>query len=267
MTVRAAGILGVGRLGEALARALLALPDLETLYVTTRSAERVARLQLVDSRVEPCEPAEMLRLCDYVAVALGPDSARELLSTLTFEPRHHIVSVMAEIPLAELQALTAGSASASRVLALPSVADGGQPLPVYPSSTGVEDLFGSRNSLIVAGSEDELLTYWSITGLLSSVLTVGAVAARWLEDAGIEKKSAEAYARILFAEVHGLTADGFDPGLQHVSTPGGLNVMMRERLQRAGLERVLNDGLDEINRRLMKNIAGRSEAEGSGGAS
>jgi pyrroline-5-carboxylate reductase len=171
---------------------------------------------------------------------------------------------MAEITLAELRELTRGAASASRVLALPSVARGGAPLPVYPASDAVEKLFGQRNSLIVAESEHELLTFWSITGLLSSVLTVGRTAAQWLERSGISKHRAEAYARILFSEVHGLTESGFDEGLEHVSTPGGLNVMMRERLQRAGMEQQLSEGLDDINQRLLKNIDNSNAAAFSG---
>lgn len=256
MNKAAIGVVGVGRLGEALARAMLALPDLETLFVTRRSAERVARLCDSDARVRPCEPEALLQACDYVVVALGPDSARELLRPLPFEPRHHVVSVMAEVSLAELRQLTDGAGSACRALALPSVVHGGQPLPVYPATPAVEYLFGRTNDLIVTGSEQELLTFWSITGLLSSVLAIGGVAAQWLEQAGIEKERAEAYARVLFSEVHGLTADGFEEGLQHVSTPGGLNVMMRERLQKTGLERQLSDGLDQISQRLLKRPEG-----------
>jgi pyrroline-5-carboxylate reductase len=258
MSTAAIGILGVGRLGEALAHAMLALPGQEALFVTKRSVERVARLCEADARVRPCEPEALLKSSDYVVVALGPDSARELLGTLPFESRHHVVSVMAEISLAELRQLTGAAGSACRALALPSAARGGQPLPVYPATPAVEYLFGRRNDLIVAGSEQELLTYWSITGLLSTVLTAGAVAAQWLERAGIEKESAEAYSRVLFSEVHGLTADGFDEGLQHVSTPGGLNVMMLEHLAQVGLAPQLSEGLDQISRRLLKSLAGSS---------
>lgn len=267
MTTSAVGILGLGRLGEALAHAILSLPGQETLRVTTRSAQRVARLCDSDARVRPCEPEEILDSCDYVVIALGPDSAREVLGALSFHPRHHVISVMAEISLAELRHLTDGAGSASRVLALPAVAHGGQPLPVYPATPAVEHLFGRQNRLIAAGSEHELLTFWSITGLLSSVLTIGEVAARWLEHAGIATQQAEAYARTLFSEVHGLTEGGFEQGLEHVSTPGGLNVMMRERLQRAGLEQQLSDGLDHINRRLLKNVDSSPGHEGSGGSS
>jgi len=251
MSTSSVGILGVGRLGEALARAMLALRGQETLFVTRRSEERVARLGKSDARVRPCGPQEVLDACDHVLVALGPDSARELLGALAFQPHHHVISVMAEISLDELRALTGGAASASRVLALPAVANGGQQLPVYPATPAVERLFGGRNRLINVASEHELLTFWSITGLLSSVLAVGEVAARWLEQAGIEARDAEAYARTLFSEVYGLTEHGFDQGLRHVSTPGGLNVMMLERLQRAGLQQQLSDGLDEVNQRLL----------------
>jgi pyrroline-5-carboxylate reductase len=158
--------------------------------------------------------------------------------------------MMAEIGLGEIRALTNGAGGVCRVLAMPSVADGGQLLPVYPAAPAADRVFGERNTLLPVASESQLLTFWAITGLLSTVMTVGDVAARWLEQSGIERAQASAYTRTLFSDVHAATAAGFAAGLDHVSTPGGLNVMMRERLLEAGIEDVLRDGLDRIRERL-----------------
>lgn len=256
MAEAATGIFGIGRLGEALAGAVLSRPGQERLYVTKRGAERVERLCASDARVMPREPEEILRACDTVVIAMRPAAARSLLASLSFEPRHRVISVMAEIGLEELRRLTAGAGSASRLLALPSVAQGGQPLPVYPASDAVSRLFGEGNDLMPAGSERELMALWAITGLLSSVLKIGDIAARWLENAGIETSQAEAYARTMFSEVLDLTEAGFEQGLHEVSTPGGLNMMASEYLLRAGLARHIDGGLDLIHQRLMKTIDG-----------
>lgn len=260
MTESVIGILGVGRLGEAVAEAMLSLPGLKALLVTRRGAERVRRLGERDRRVRPADPEEILRACDDVIVVLGPEAARTLLPSLTFERRHHLVSMMAEVGIAELKDLAEGAGSVCRVLALPAVAHGGQPLPVYPVTAAAERLLGAKNNLIALKSEPELLAFWTITGLLSSVMMIGEVAARWLEGTGVGRTEAETYARILFSEVHGLTGDGFERALEHVSTPGGLNVMMAERLRRAGFERQVSEGLDEISRRLLRRI-GETGAE------
>lgn len=262
MTPPSTGILGIGRLGEALAGAVLSLPDTETLHVGRRSAARVARLAAADARVTPADPDEILRRCDYVILALRPADARELLAGLDFAPRHQIISLMAEIGLDELRALTAGAGGVCKLLALPSVAGGGQVLPVHPVIPAVEHLFGRTNRLIPTRSEEELMVYWAITGLLSSVMTLGDVAAHWLVAGGIARDPAEAYARTLFSEVHGLARHGFAEGLDEVSTPGGLNMMMRERLLAAGLEAQLADGLDEIHLRLLAGMA-RGTAPGT----
>ena len=256
MTEATTGILGIGRLGEAVARAILSRPGQGKLYVTRRGAERVERLRNADSRITPREPEEILRECDVLVLALGPGAARSLLGSLSFQPRHHVISVMAEIGLEELRRLTAGAGSASRLLVLPSVAKGGQLLPVHPVSDAVVRLFGETNDLMPARSERELLALWSITGLLSSVLKIGDITARWLENAGIETRQAEAYARTMFSEVLDLTEAGFEQGLHEVSTPGGLNMMTSEYLLRAGLEQHINGGLDLIRQRLMKTIDG-----------
>lgn len=250
MTGPRIGIIGVGRLGEAIASAVLAMPGQGTLPVSRRNAARVEALCGRDPRVRPEAPAAILAASDVVIVALRPDAARALLPSLAFEPRHAVISTMAEIGLDALRGLTAGAGSHSRLLAMPSVAQGGQLLPVYPACPAVDAIFGGRNTLLPVDTEEQLMRLWAITGLLSTVMTVGDVAARWLEDAGIARGQAAAYTRTLFSDVHAASEAGFAAGLDHVSTPGGLNVMMRQRLLAAGIEADLRAGLDAIRDRL-----------------
>jgi pyrroline-5-carboxylate reductase len=250
MTDNSTGIIGIGRLGEAVASAVLARPDHGTLHVTRRNTQRVDKLACSDSRVRPDDAEKILRACDDIVVALRPKDARALLASLEFEPRHRIVSVMAEIGLDELRDLTRGAGSTCRVLVMPSVVQGGQLLPLYPKCAAAERMFGQSNELMPVESEDELMLYWSITALLSSVMTIGDVASRWLETAGIDRSKATAYTRTLYSDVHAASAPGFAEGLDHVSTPGGLNMAMREKLLATGVEAMLSTGLDEIHRRL-----------------
>ena len=244
------GIIGIGRLGEAIASAVLALPGQRRLPVSPRNAARVAALCRKDARVVPIEPPAIVGDADIVVVALRPDAARTLLPSLAFRPDQTVISTMAEIGLDALRKLAPGAGDYARLLAMPSVAAGGQILPVYPASVAVEHLFGGRNTLLPVDTEDQLMTLWAITGLLSTVMTVGDVAARWLEEAGVAPERAMAYTRTLFSDVHAATAHGFAAGLDHVSTPGGLNVMMRQRLLDAGLESELREGLDALRTRL-----------------
>lgn len=255
------GILGIGRLGEAIAQAALALPDQGDVLVTERGAVRVARLRAQDGRVKPCAPQQILDGSDIVVIALRPDAARTLLPTLRFDRRHRVISLMAEIDTETLHGLTAGAGSVSRLLAMPSVAEHGQLLPVFPLDEANRYLFGERNRLLPVENEAQLMTYWAITGLLSSVMTIGHVAESWLVEAGIERAAATAYTRTLFTDVHAASAEGLEAGLDHVSTPGGLNVMMRDRLLQAGIETELRQGLDSIRDRLI--AAGKRDDEGT----
>jgi pyrroline-5-carboxylate reductase len=251
------GIIGIGRLGEAIASAVLALPGPGAVPVSRRNAGRVEALCRQDPRVRADEPAAIVASCDVVIVALRPDAARQLLPSLAFEPRHTVISTMAEIGLDALRGLAPGAGGHSRLLAMPSVAQGGQLLPVYPASAAVEELFGGRNTLLPVETEAQLMTLWAITGLLSTVMTVGDVAARWLEEAGIARAQATAYTRTLFSDVHAATEPGFTAGLDHVSTPGGLNVMMRQRLLEAGIDTEIRGGLDAIRDRLEAALRSR----------
>lgn len=252
MTEHAVGIVGVGRMGAAIASALLRDAELPALYVTSRSSTRVAQLVAQDARVRIAEPDAILRHCDVVMLALGAGDARKLLGELRFERRHQVISLMAEIDWSELQSLVPSAGHRCRLLALPSVAVAGQMLPVYPKIPAVEALFGGMNTLLEAETEEQLAAFWSVTALLSSIIMVGETAARWMEDAGVEATSAELYARTLFADVERTLHGGFAAGAQNVSTPGGLNVMMRQRLEQAGIPDEIGRGLDQVYRRLME---------------
>ncbi len=251
MTEITVGILGIGRLGEALAKAVLRHPAMSSLRVSRRNAARVEDLVKHDPRVMPTDPEQMVDECDYLIVALLPDVARSVLPALKFEARHHVISAVAEISHAELQALTRGAGSACRLLALPAIAGGRQTLPMYPSSASAELLFGRDHDLFATSSEKEFLSLWSVTGLLSAVMMVGEVAASWLVSAGIDPKQANSYARVLFSEVHAATADGIAHGIEHVSTPGGLNAMAYQHLKAAGCPGHVRDSLQNISSRLL----------------
>lgn len=251
MTEITVGILGIGRLGEALAKAVLRHPSVSSLQVSRRNAQRVEALVKEDPRVQPVEPEQMAADCDYLIVALLPDVARSVLSSLKLGARHHVISVVAEVSHAELQALTKGAGSASRLLAMPSIVGGGLFVPMYPASPAAEALFGRDNTLFATASEKDFLALWSATGLLSAVTMVGEAAANWLVDAGIDREQANHYARVLFSEVYAATSNGIASGLEHVSTPGGLNAMTYQHLKAAGCDDHLRNCIENISKRLL----------------
>ena len=252
MTKHAVGIVGVGRMGEAVASALLSDAALAALYLTPRNSGRVARLVAGDTRAKVAEPQAVLRHCDVVVIALGAAAARQILSGLEFERRHQIISLIAETRLAELETLTPAAGQRCRLLALPSVMAGGQTIPVYPRIPAAESLFGALNRLLAVETEEQLIAYWSITALLSSIIMIGEVAAEWLENAGIEAPVAQIYSKALFEDVERALRTGFGSAVRSVSTPGGLNMMMRQRLKDADIAAEIGRGLDEVYDRLKE---------------
>ena len=239
-------------MGEAIAKALIRTEVCARLHVTARSEARVARLLGQSSKVSVCDAAALVESSSIVIVALRPDDARDLLPGLPFAPTHHVISVMAAIRCAELTKMTGPVASSCRMITLPSVAGGGQTIPVFPHSDAAQALFGESNKLFDTGSEERLLAFWAVTGLLSSTLTVGKAGADWLAGQGIDRRAGDAYAAALFNEVHALLGEGFQNGLDEVSTPGGLNATVRQNLEDKGFTEVLNANLDSLYERLTK---------------
>jgi len=256
MKTNQVGIIGIGRLGECVAKALLRhFSGLETLYVTERNTGRVSALQQNDHRVRPVPTQEILDRCDILFLTLPTSAARTELPILKFEPRHYVVSALAEIPLNELRDLVGSVENMlSRALLLPSIENGGQEILVYPSNPGADSTIRTFNTLLVAENEDQFLTIWATTGVISAAMLTGLVTARWLQSKGIPKQISDRYARQLYALSYDLSANGFDEAIRHVSTPGGLNEASLKTMRHHRFDDYLNEILDRIDARLKTSI-------------
>lgn len=256
MEIKNIGIIGVGSLGESLALAVLRQSEFSRLFITNRNRQRAERLQKSDTRVCIEELASILSACDIIIVALGTDVAKRLLPTLRFEKRHHVINVMAEISQHEMGQLTGNHCGVlCRLLVLPSVSARSQTLPVFPDCSTVESLFGSKNVVQAIKSEEEFLSILAATGAISSIMLLGKVTAEWLHDQGLEKTTTDAYVRDLYAEVHHVLENGFDGGVAHVATPGGLNQQFLTKLKNEGVDHVYKESLNDISARLKQQLS------------
>jgi pyrroline-5-carboxylate reductase len=158
------------------------------------------------------------------------------------------------VPHDRVRSLVAPADDVSLFIPLPSVATGGCPLPVYPDTGTVRDLFGARNPVIGCASEVALNAHFGACALSLPVMALLTEGRDWLADLTGDPDGAETYVTAMFgAYFAALRADG-SGGLESLtkglSTPGGLNASVRDAMDRAGAPLALRRGLDDLKPRL-----------------
>lgn len=246
------GFIGTGEIAEAMARGLAGRGH--SLVVTDRNAARAAALAAEIPELSVAGAQAVLDRSDIVFLCLMKRDAEAALGPLAFRSDHRIVSVMLSVPAADLARLCAPATEIAAAIPLPFIREGGCPLPVFPESAALRELFGDRNRIIPLASEDGLNAHFAASALCSSVVDHMKAGAEWLAGLTGDREGAEAYVVGLIA---GYLAETPKDGkarlaaiLESLDTPGGLNTTLREHMRASGANAALREGLDGFRPRL-----------------
>ncbi|MEE9587974.1 MAG: NAD(P)-binding domain-containing protein [Hyphomicrobiaceae bacterium] len=246
------GFIGTGAIAEAMVRGLAG--EGHEIFISKRSAATSAALADAFSEVQVMENQAVLDAADDVFLCLMADQVEEALGSLTFCPGQCIVSVMLGVDLAALTRFCAPAEEIAITIPLAFIRSGGCPLPVYPESRMLNDLFGARNVVIPLGQEAALNPHFAATALCSTVFDQMKTGAEWLAGLTGDARAAEAY---VVALLSGFLADTptdgagrIDAAIASLDTEGGLNQTLREQMRSAGMNDRLRDGLDSFRPRL-----------------
>lgn len=246
------GFIGTGGIAEAMVRGLAG--EGHEIFVSKRSAATSAALADAFDEVQVMGNQAVLDAADDVFLCLMADQAEGVLGSVTFSPGQRIVSVMLGVDLAALNRLCTPVEEIAITIPLAFIRSGGCPLPVYPESRMLNDLFGARNVVIRLGEETALNPHFAATALCSTVFDQLKTGADWLGGLTGDKRAAESYVVALLSGFLANTpTDGatrIDAALASLDTEGGLNQTLRERMRGAGMNDRLREGLDSFRLRL-----------------
>lgn len=233
------GFIGTGEIAAALARGLAGRGH--EIVVSERGAGFAAALDAEIPELSVAANQDVLDRTDVVFLCLMERAAEEALTPLNFRRDQRIVSVMLAVDLATLARLCAPAKEISITIPLPFIRAGGCPLPVFPESTALAELYGDRNTIIPLGSEAAIPPHFAASAMCSSVYDHLMTGAEWLAGLTGDKAGAEAY---LIALIGGYLAqtplDGKDQlaaVLESLDTEGGLNTTLREHMRMRGERR------------------------------
>ncbi len=242
------GFIGTGEIAAAMVRGLRG--GGHAIAVSPRNAAIAARLAAEEPGVRIASNADVVAQSDIVFLCLLAGVAEQVLSGVSFRAGQAVISVMVDMPMSRLRVLCAPATDLAITIPLPQIATGGCPLPVYPESAALREVFGGRNTVFPLADERALNAHLGATALCSPILAQMLVAADWLAGFTGDRAGAEAYVTAMIGTMlgHVSAGGGVQATLAALSTEGGLNATLRGAMGQA--ETDLRQGLDGFRGRL-----------------
>lgn len=249
------GFIGTGEIASLMVQGLQGQGH--EIVVSDRNPQVAARLKATMPGLRVAPNPQVVEGADIVILCLLARVADEALTGLPFRAGQSVISVMVDVGLAKLQKLCAPATEIAITIPLPPIAVGGCPLPVYPASRALEQLFGAKNRVFTVRDEVALNAHFGATALCSPFLEQVLTTAAWLTEFTGDADQSQAYVRDVLRGY--LPGDGekghLGAALQSLSTEGGLNATLRAAMTGANAE--LRAGLDGFRGRL--GLEGKTE--------
>ncbi|WP_163272509.1 NAD(P)-binding domain-containing protein [Chelativorans alearense] len=246
------GFLGTGEIASAMIQTIAGAGH--DIVVSFRNERVSAELQARYPGLRRAANQTVVDESDIVVLCLLADTARKELSNLAFGEGKTVISVMAGVPIAELERLCAPVTEICVAIPLPPMPLGGTPLAVFPDNARLNEVFGPHVSIHACASEVVLSAHFAATGVLLPLLDQMEVAANWLSAFTGDRAEAANYLAGLIGAYCKLLTQGTGTDLAQLraglGTEGGLNQALSRALADNGTLAALEAGLDSLRERL-----------------
>jgi pyrroline-5-carboxylate reductase len=253
------GFIGTGAITEAIVVGLMKAEfPLSEIVVSARGAETAARLAASFAKVRVCNHnQEIVDMSDLLFLAVRPQIAEEVISSLTFPSDTAIVSLIAMLPAEKIAEWVGHPVDVTRAIPLPSVANRSGVTVIYPACDRLARLFGALGTVVDATSIEEFNAYGAAGSLMATYFGCLETAVRWMADHGAEYARARTYvAQLFFGLAQTAIKDHatFEALVGAHSTPQGLNEQAyRVYAQRGGTD-ALVAAMDSVATRIASSF-------------
>jgi pyrroline-5-carboxylate reductase len=256
------GFVGTGTISAAVVHGLQSASWDANIVVSPRNAEIARGLAERYPKVRVASGNQrVVDDCGTVILAIRPQIAHEVITSLKFRPDHHIISLIPAVSLKYLQSVTAPSAEVTRAVPLPSASYRQGPTVLYPPTPAVKELFDQVGTAIPLESEDEFDAFTTATATLSSYFGFAETIASWLVQQGISYDKAHIYVgqmlRGLSAATVAMPDLSFDKLAEEHQTHGGLNEQVYNAITTGRKFVELQRAMDGVLQRLIAGKAGK----------
>ncbi|SPB13721.1 pyrroline-5-carboxylate reductase [Caballeronia novacaledonica] len=250
------GFIGTGTITEAVVTGMIRFGvAFERVALSPRNAGTAARLAALDARIEVCESNQhVLDASDVVCLAVVPQIAADVLSALTFDARHHVISFIAGTSLDRVRAFVRRSAKVLRAVPLPAVAAGKGSTAICPRDDIARALFAPLGEAVEVDDEHQFDALSAATATMAAFFALLEEQVSWLVAQGVPYASARSFLsgyHVGLAHETTESAEPFSAMIGHASTPGGLNEQLNRELSERGTYADYTQALDNIMRRVQ----------------
>jgi pyrroline-5-carboxylate reductase len=250
------GFVGTGAITSAIVTGLNAAGlGGDTILVSPRNAETAAALAAKFPSVTVATSNQaVLDGSDVVMLAVRPQVGTQVLSELKFRADHHVISLMAIIPLEQVRAMVAPARTVTRTVPLPLVADRCGPTPIFPPDPVAAGIFNRIGTAIEATSADQFSAYCAATATMASYFTFAEEIAAWLTRHGVPAADARRYVATVYQGLGNIAVATPEHSLAALAgefaTRGGINEQVVAHMKARDAFTVLSDALDAVLRRM-----------------
>lgn len=250
------GFVGAGAITTAIVTGLNASDGAkDTILVSPRNADVATALAARFSNVTVAASNQaVLDGSDVVIIAVRPQLADEVLPALKFRPDHHVISLMAIIPLEKIAVLVAPARKIARAIPLPMVAERCGPTPIYPPDPVAAALFNRLGTVIEAKSAEQFSAFSAATATMAPYFAFAGEIAGWLARHDVPAGDARRYVATVFQGLANIAANtpeySFTALAAEFATRGGINEQAAAHLKETGALNALSDALDAVLKRL-----------------
>ena len=250
------GIIGVGAIAAAIVRGLCeGRADAPAILLSPRNAGIAAKLAGRYASVSVAAGNQaVVDGAAIVILAVRPQDAEAALDGLVFTPDQTVVSLMAGLQVARVQALVKPATKVVRAIPLPAVATRAGPTPIYPADIVAVALFDRLGTAIRLADEAAFDAFAAASSTVAAHLAYLDAISRWLAAQNVPAEDAARYVAAVFATLaESLATDttDFAAAARDHATPGGYNEQFLTVLSEAGVFDTVASGLDRLYDRLL----------------
>ena len=189
------GFIGTGTITKAVVTGLCRFGvSFDRILLSPRNPDTAAELAALDKRIHVCRTnQQVLGASDVVCLAVVPQIAAEVLGELEFDTRHHVVSFIAGVSLAELRRLIPHTRRVARAVPLPAVAEGKGSTAICPADEVAEAIFSALGEAVEVNDETKFDALSAVTATMASFYAILETQAAWLVQQGVEYAAARAF--------------------------------------------------------------------------
>jgi pyrroline-5-carboxylate reductase len=250
------GFVGTGTISAAMVHGLQTLRPAPRIVVSPRSEVISQGLAARYPNVRRAASNAEAAAADLVILGMRPLQVEEALGGIVFRADQLVVSLVAGLPLSDVQ-LLAPLSRVDRAIPMPGIARAEGPIAIYPGQPETIALLSPLGELIVAPSEVSL-NMGGVTGFMSSYFELQDGLIKRAKAAGNSDEDARRYVvsllSMLATTARTTPANLFDELVTEHQTKGGLNERVRAHLLEVGWFDAPGEAFAAIAKLSRKNL-------------